>query len=199
MIELGAYWAHYSMWLKKARSDGDSHHGRARPEQLGGGHGRISRAMALMGEFIQATVAKGHWELDRFSEVPRHLTPEHTCMWTFRATKPSFLDGVRDTLGKALVDYLFVSTHSQALHRRITSELAGVGYRVEVSSDFDNDTTSYDGFVFAASPQAKPIFSGFTHRALQDRHEPRGRYGAGGAEDPPEYAMSRRAVVAISA
>jgi uncharacterized protein YecA (UPF0149 family) len=54
-----------------------------------------------------------------------------------------------------------VSTHSQALHQRITSGLAGHGYRVEVSSDFENDTTSFDGFVFAASRQAKPIFREF--------------------------------------
>jgi len=33
--------------------------------------------------------------------------------------------------------------------------------RCDVSSDFDNDTTSYDGFVFASSPSATQIFRAF--------------------------------------
>src|SRR5204863_9554156 len=116
----------------------------------------------LSGEFIQAPMCKGHWELDRFIKS-RSISAVDILHVDLDGYEAELLDGARDTLGKALVDYLFVSTHSQALHQRITSELVGFGYRIEVSSDFDNDTTSYDGFVFAASPQAKPIFSGFTH------------------------------------
>ena len=37
------------------------------------------------------------------------------------------------------------------------------GYNIEVTSDFDNETTSYDGLVFASSPRAKPIFRQFPH------------------------------------
>jgi hypothetical protein len=41
---------------------------------------------------------------------------------------------------------------------KTVSEIERVGYVLEVSSDFDNDTTSYDGFVFASSPRAKKLF-----------------------------------------
>ena len=44
---------------------------------------------------------------------------------------------------------------------KTVSENERVGYLQEVSSDFDNDTTSYDGFVFASSPRAKKLFEGF--------------------------------------
>jgi hypothetical protein len=79
-----------------------------------------------------------------------------------------FLVGARETLNKGMADYLFVSTHSQVLHQRIMSELVEFGYRVDVSSDVDSETTSHDGFVFASSPQAKKIFSKFPNigRAL---------------------------------
>ena len=128
---------------------------------LAAGRANFSRN-GFDGEFIQGTVAKGNWELDRFLKS-RGISRVNILHVDIQGHEAELLDGGRDTLGKALVDYVFVSTHSQVLHRRIVSELAGFGYRIEVSSDFDNETTSFDGFVFAASQQAKPIFGGFTH------------------------------------
>jgi hypothetical protein len=80
-----------------------------------------------------------------------------------QGSEAEFLPGARDTLSRAIIDYLFVSTHSQLLHQHIVSRLVDIGYRVDVSSDFDNDTTSFDGFVFASNPQAKRIFSEFPY------------------------------------
>ena len=159
MIELGAYWAHYSMWLKKERSKATAIMIEREANYLGVGRANFARN-GLSGEFIQAPVSKGHWELDPFIKS-RGISGVNILHVDIDGYEAELLDGARDTLGKALVDYLFVLTHSQTLHQRITSKLAEFGYRVEVSSDFDNDTTSCDGLVFAASRQAKPIFSGF--------------------------------------
>jgi hypothetical protein len=71
------------------------------------------------------------------------------------------LDAARATLAGRKIDYLFISTHSQKLHGNVVKTLEGHGYRVEVSSDYDNDTTSFDGFVLASSPNAKQIFRDF--------------------------------------
>ena len=89
-----------------------------------------------------------------------HLNILHSDIQGFEA---QLLEGAKDAFENALIDYFFVSTQSQLLHQSVTSELVRLGYRVEVSSDYDNDTTSYDGFVFASSPQAKQIFSDFKH------------------------------------
>jgi hypothetical protein len=161
MIELGAYWAHYSMWLKKARPAASAIMVEPDPNNLAAGRANFLRN-GFDGEFIQAEVAKGRWELDRFlnSRSIPHLDILHVDIQGFEA---DFLEGARAALGHATVDYLFVSTHSQALHQLVASQLAGYGYRLEVSSDFDNDSTSFDGFVFAVSPLAKRIFSEFTH------------------------------------
>jgi hypothetical protein len=161
MIELGAYWAHYSMWLKKARPKATVIMVEPDSKNLAAGRKNFSRNR-FVGEFIQGAVAKGHWELDQFLRS-RSISRVNLLHVDIQGYEAELLGGGRDTLGKALVDYLFVSTHSQVLHQRIARELAEFGYRVEVSSDFDTETTSYDGFVFAASQQAKPIFSGFTH------------------------------------
>src|SRR5690606_34600894 len=63
-------------------------------------------------------------------------------------------------LGAHRVAYIFVSTQSQGIHRRVLELLAGPGYRLEAEGDFAQ-TTSYDGFIFAASPGAKPVFRNF--------------------------------------
>ena len=161
MIELGSYWAHYSMWLKKERSKATVIMIEPDSDNLTVGRANFSRN-GFHGEFIQAAVAKGNWELDPFlnSRGISHVNIPHVDIQGYEA---ELLDGGRDTLNSGLVDYLFVSTHSQVLHQRIIGELAEFGYRVEVSSDFDNETTSFDGFVFASSQHAKQIFSEFTY------------------------------------
>jgi hypothetical protein len=57
---------------------------------------------------------------------------------------------------------MFISTHSQDLHHATCEELARRGYRVEISSDFEFETTSYDGLVFASNPDIAAVFPGFT-------------------------------------
>jgi len=68
------------------------------------------------------------------------------------------LQGAQDVLNRRHVHYLFVSTHSQQIHGEIVGQLRNLGYRVEISSDFDVQTTSFDGFVFASSPDVDPVF-----------------------------------------
>jgi hypothetical protein len=161
MIELGAYWAHYSMWLKKLRPTATTIMVEPDPTNLAAGRANFERN-GFNGEFIHAAVAKGYWELDPFLKVrgTAHLDILHVDIQGYEA---ELLEGSQASLGGGLVDYLFVSTHSQALHQHIVSKLVAFGYRVEVSSDFENDTTSLDGFVFASSPRAKKIFSTFTY------------------------------------
>jgi hypothetical protein len=56
---------------------------------------------------------------------------------------------------------MFISTHSQQIYERVVAEMSKVGYRIEVSSDFDSDTTSFDGFIFASSPGVAQLFKDF--------------------------------------
>jgi hypothetical protein len=58
MIELGAYWGHYSMWLKKSRPRATPILVEPNPVNLAAGQGNFRRN-GFEGEFINATVAKG--------------------------------------------------------------------------------------------------------------------------------------------
>ena len=50
-----------------------------------------------------------------------------------------------------------ISTHSQTLHYSIINHLMKHNYDIEVTSDFDNETTSHDGFIFSSSPNVSKI------------------------------------------
>jgi hypothetical protein len=161
MIELGAYWAHYSMWLKRVRPQATVIMVEPDPGNLAAGRANFARN-GFEGEFIHTFVGKGGWQLDQFfaSRGLSHLDILHV---DIQGAEGALLDAGQETLGGSKIDYLFVSTHSQELHRSVAEELTRFGYRVEVSSDFEYETTSYDGFLFAASHDTRRVFKNFNH------------------------------------
>ena len=72
------------------------------------------------------------------------------------------LQSCSKSLASRTIDFLFISTHSQELHDGTIDLLRRSDYRIDISADVDEGTTSFDGFVLAASPAIKPLFSGFT-------------------------------------
>jgi hypothetical protein len=159
MIELGAYWAHYSMWLKKLRPRATAIMVEPNPANLTVGKGNFQRN-GFEGVFINALVAKAQFEVDKFFDA-RNLSHLDILHADIQGYEIQMLEGARATLASTKIDYLFISTHSQKLHTDVVQTLGNFGYRIEVSSDFDNDTTSFDGFVFASSPRATRIFREF--------------------------------------
>jgi hypothetical protein len=159
MIELGAYWGHYSMWLKRARPHAMTI--LVEPEQLNLQVGRVNfERNKYEGEFIQAFVGNGQFSVDSFfKQRPlTHLDILHSDIQGFEV---EMLPGGSETFIAQKIDYVFISTHSQESHVLVKSWLRNYGYRIEVASDFEHDTTSHDGFVFASSPNVQPLFSSF--------------------------------------
>jgi hypothetical protein len=156
MIELGAYWGHYSMWFKKERPNGEVILVEPEAEFLKAGQDNFVRN-GLKGEFIQAFVGTGKFEIGDFfrSRKIKKLDILHTDIQGFEL---EMLEGAKDVLARRRVDYLFISTHSQQIHEQVIDRLNNLGYCVEISSDFDAQTTSFDGFVFASSPEVRPVF-----------------------------------------
>jgi Methyltransferase FkbM domain len=160
MLELGAYWGHYSMWMK-------SRHPRSRvfmvePEAQNLEAGRTNFARhGYEGAFIQALVGKQNFEVDRFMReqgYPR-LDILHCDIQGFEL---EMLEGAVESFQRELVDYAFISTHSQSLHDSVLAKLTAAGMRIEVSSGFDLETTSFDGFVLASRVAIPPAFPSFS-------------------------------------
>ncbi|QOZ69785.1 FkbM family methyltransferase [Bradyrhizobium arachidis] len=156
MIELGAYWSHYSMWLKRTRPKAEVILVEPDPACLKTGQDNFARN-GLKGEFIKAFVGTGKFEVDAFfrDRKIKRLDILHADIQAFEV---EMLQGAESVLSKRRVDYLFVATHSQALHYDVVDRLKAHGYRVEISSDFEEQSTSFDGFVFASSPEVDALF-----------------------------------------
>ncbi len=166
MLELGAYWGHYSMWLKRRRHLAkvylvEPHEGNL---QVGRSNFALNN---LEGEFLSAFVGAGEFEVDTFLETERiaRLNILHA---DIQGREVEMLKDCARSLQARAIDYLFVSTHSQELHDQVLNLLRQSGYRIEVSADFENDTTAYDGFVFASSPGKPSVFSGFCPMGRSD-------------------------------
>jgi hypothetical protein len=159
MLELGAYWGHYSMWLKKLRPQSTVILVEPEHNNLEAGVKNFSKN-GLVGEFIQSFVGRGHLKVDSFlsNRFLAHLNVLHVDIQGYEA---EMVEGCQNSLSQQMIDYLFISTHSQEIHKDIVTRLSDLGYRVEVASDFNNDTTAFDGFVFASSPRAKQLFRNF--------------------------------------
>jgi tRNA A58 N-methylase Trm61 len=159
MLELGAYWGHYSMWLKKVRPQSTVILVEPDPANLAAGISNL-KTNGFTGEFIQSVVGRGHLQVDSF-RVDRQLERLNILHVDIQGYEVEMLEGCRRSLVERSVDYVFISTHSQSIHEHIVADMSKLGYRIEVSSDFDNDTTSYDGLVFASGPNVAPIFEAF--------------------------------------
>jgi hypothetical protein len=159
MLELGAYWGHYSMWLKATHPKASVH--MVEPESLNIRAGRENfQRNDLQGIFLESFVGKGCFEVDEYlskSDISI-LDILHSDIQGYEL---EMLEGASGVLAEQRVTYVFISTHSQELHQSVVSKLSDFGYRVEVSSDFDSETTSFDGFVFASNPSVKPVFTDF--------------------------------------
>jgi hypothetical protein len=166
MLELGAYWGHYSMWLKRMRPHARVYLVEPDKANLEVGRANFVR-QGYEGVFIRDYVGRQHFQVDRF--LSEH---DHTWLDILHADIQGFevemLEGCAESLRRGLIGCVFVSTHSQALHDQVVAELSALEMRIEVSSGFDLETTSQDGFVFASRADRSPVFSGFSPIGRRD-------------------------------
>jgi hypothetical protein len=159
MLELGSYWAHYSMWLKKACPEASCTMVEPDAGNLSVGRENFRRN-GMEGTFLQALVGPGAFEIDAYVQRERiaRIDLVHS---DIQGAEVSMLEGGRRFLSSHGATYLMVSTHSEEIHASVARTLAAFGYRVEVSSPVDSHTTSFDGFVFASAPHVEPVLPGF--------------------------------------
>ncbi len=159
MLELGAYWGHYSMWLQMTYPHSQVYLVEPDLNNLNVGKHNFE-VNGFTGEFIQAFVGNNQFEVDNFL-AERGMEKIDILHCDIQGYEVEMLENCSNSLANKTIDYLFISTHSQQLHLETIERLENFDYRIEVSSDFDCGTTSFDGFVFASSPSTDPVFREF--------------------------------------
>lgn len=158
MIELGSYWAHYSMWLKSRFPQARTTCVEPDYENLEAGRANFA-LNGMSGTFIQAMVADKKFQIDAFlaKEPPRAIDILHADIQGYEI---EMLIGSTKSLTDRLIKRVFVSTHSQELHQHVVEFLRNLDYRIDVSSDYAQETTSCDGLIYACLPDLPPLLAG---------------------------------------
>ena len=160
MIELGAYWAHYSMWFLKKFPKAECFMVEADSQSKNIGISNFQTNNFPNGQFILSKVADDGFKLDSFMNEKK-LKKISLLHSDIQGWELVMLNGANNFLAQQVANYIFLSTHSQKIHEEAKRILESFDYVIEVSSDFDNHTTSYDGFILATASSAESIFKTF--------------------------------------
>lgn len=146
------------MWLKRARPLAELH--LVEPEPANADVGRANLALnGFEGRYSEAFVGAGAFQVDDWLEQ-NALARLNVLHCDIQGYEIEMLQGAARALAGKQVDYWFISTHSQAIHAQAMAVLTDAGYRVEVSADFEHQTTSFDGFMLGVHPDLAPVFPG---------------------------------------
>lgn len=172
MIELGCFWAYYSMWFQQAVEDAKSVMVEPLDATLACGRGNFE-INGLSGEFVQGCVGDRSLAQVDFESWDGSIHPiAQVCVddlmderqidrlsilhADIQGAEFDMLQGASRALDTARVDYVFISIHSELLHRQCLGFLKQRGYRV-IASHTMAESYSVDGLIAMASPNCPEI------------------------------------------
>ncbi|MFB9842281.1 FkbM family methyltransferase [Mucilaginibacter ginsenosidivorans] len=156
MIELGSYWAFYSMWFLSKVEGGKTYLYEPATENLT--VGKINyRENNFQGDFNHAFIG---------GVVDHNGVPTLSVDYIVKDKKIDFIDilhcdiqgaeldmlnGAIESVSKDIIGYFFISTHSDELHVACLDFLGAHNYFIVCEADLSN-SYSYDGIIVARSP-----------------------------------------------
>lgn len=163
MLELGSYWAFYSMCFNKAVPE--PHCYLIEPTDFGLEFGQKNFSRNNMnGDFTQAYIGKEPGvapdgikvvSIDDFvneKQIP-FIDILHSDIQGFEA---EMLEGAKNTLSNKKVGYVFISTHTNDLHARCEQILKAHNFAIMASINLD-ESYSHDGLIVAVAPGYRKI------------------------------------------
>ena len=149
MLELGAYWGHYSLWFSNELKN--THCTLVEPEKINIEVGK--RNFDKNGKeavFIQEFVSNKNFTVDKFFSQNASDLSELTLLHSdIQGYEKEMLLNSEKTLTEKRILYLMISTHNKSLHDDCLSIIQKNDYRVSVNSEPNIHTTSQDGFILA--------------------------------------------------
>ncbi len=161
MLELGSYWAFYSMWFHASVTHAQCY--MVEPDPYKMNFGKRNFALNNMsGNFIKGFIA----DQPGSRSTPPTLTVDQITedaaveRWAvlhsdIQGYEHKMLQGAHHTLSQQRADFIFISTHSNELHRQCLDTLADHHYRIVADADLD-ESYSWDGLIVAHSPSVAP-------------------------------------------
>jgi hypothetical protein len=148
MIELGSYWAFYTIWFNKVIKNAKNFCIEAGLREL-----KIGEKNCLINnvnnvDFTQAFIGKTHMNLSNFicEKKIEYIDILHSDIQGYEL---EMLQDITELLSQNKIKYLFISTHSDDLHYKCIDLLKQNNYRIIASADFETETFCYDGIIVA--------------------------------------------------
>lgn len=168
MLELGAYWGFYSLWFASQVSGARCILVEPVNDNLDSARANF-RLNGMSAEFVVAGIADKPGRVRRVGAVTsvdtlveqhglKHIHILHADIQGFEG---QMLAGAARALAEGIIDYIFISTHSQELHEGCRSTLQAAGFEIIADADL-NETYSFDGLLVGkrkgvAGPDRVPI------------------------------------------
>jgi len=175
MIELGAYWAFYSMWFRQKVPNGSCFLVEPIPSNID--YGKKNFALnGFKGDFTQAYVGRtvGVFDdgtpiicIDNFVSQKgiQQIAILHSDIQGFEL---DMLQGAETVIRAGRVDYFFISTHGDQMHADCEAFLRERGMNVIVSI-CTSESYSVDGILVCANPNApQPAAIDISRRPRED-------------------------------
>lgn len=167
MIELGCFWAYYSMWFQHAVPGGQNFMVEPIDRAIACGQENF-RLNKMAGDFTQACVGRNPLERTRFvswddsvHELPQIAVDDYLdkkdidrvsiLHADIQGAEYEMLLGCEQSIADGRIDHIFISTHSELLHKRCIGFLKGRGFRI-IASHTMAESYSVDGLIVAAAP-----------------------------------------------
>jgi len=146
MIELGSYWGHYSMWFKKKLPG--SRCILIEPEKINLEIGKKNFDINnLKAEFINEFVSSKNFTVDKFLDESS-LESIYLLHSDIQGYELEMLQNSKVALSKGKINYLMISTHGSEKHHECINEINKYDYTIEINSEPNHHSTSYDGLLF---------------------------------------------------
>ncbi len=154
MLELGAYWAFYSLWFKTVLPN--SRCFCVEPEETNLNWGRTNFEInSLCADFTRACVGSvpepGNpptISVDSLVKT-KQINHVHILHSDIQGYELEMLHGAKNSFNRRMIDYVFISTHRHFLHYRCLEQLVSYGFRILADADL-LESHSLDGLIIAA-------------------------------------------------
>jgi hypothetical protein len=147
MIELGSYWAFYSIWFNKHIENAKNYC--IEPDinnlEIGRENAKINNVNI---DFTNAFIGHNHLNVHNFV-LQKNIDYIDILHSDIQGYELEMLEGISNLLLNNKIGYLFISTHSNKLHYDCINFLENHKYKIIASADFDDETFCFDGIIVA--------------------------------------------------
>lgn len=157
MIEAGSFWAYYSIWFAKEIKQAQTY--LIEPDKMGLRNGinnfKLNNFKTNPTNYFVGKISdKKTITIDDFI-LRNKIDFVHILHADIQGAELDMLTGSKNSLSKSKIGFLFISTHSNELHKSCSEYIQNFNYEIIFSADLDQ-SYSWDGILIAQSREFFP-------------------------------------------